>query len=269
MRRLTAFLCVLCVLLVRNAVHAELPKEIRVVSYNIHHGRGLDGKVDLKRIAEVIAAESPDIVALNEVDQGTRRTEGIDMPAELAALTNMEAVFIKNIDFEGGGYGNAVLTRLPIRRKENHKLPSHYEGEQRGVLELELGAADEEEPLIFLCTHLDYRPEDHERMASVKTIEDIAARHKGWPIILAGDLNARPDSAVLGAFGKTWKRANAKPIPTFPAANPQNQIDYVLVRPPARWETVEARVLEDAIASDHRGIVVVLRLKDAGNEATK
>lgn len=261
MHRSLEILCALCALLVITPAFAELPTEIRVVSYNIHHGEGLDGKVDLKRIAEVLLAESPDIVALNEVDQGTRRTKGIDMPAELAALTKMEAVFIKNIDFEGGGYGNAVLTRLPIRRKENHKLPSHYEGEQRGVLELELGDAEAKEPLIFLCTHLDYRPEDHERMASVKTIEDIAARHKGRPMILAGDLNARPDSAVLGEFGKTWKRANAEPIPTFPAAEPKNQIDYVLVRPPARWETVEARVLDDAIASDHRGIVVVLRLK--------
>ena len=261
MKKITTLLCVLCALCGENSSYAELPKEIRVISYNIHHGEGLDGKVDLKRIADVLMAESPDVVALNEVDQGTRRTKGVDMPAELAALTKMEAVFIKNIDFEGGGYGNAVLTRLPIRRQENHKLPSHYKGEQRGVLELELGDADEKEPLIFLCTHLDYRPEDHERMASVKTIEDVAARHKDWPTILAGDLNARPDSAVLGEFGKTWKRANAEPIPTFPAAEPKNQIDYVLVRPPARWETVEARVLEDAIASDHRGIVVVLRLK--------
>lgn len=260
MHRYLGLLCALGALLVITPAFAELPREIRVVSYNIHHGEGLDGKVDLKRIAEALLAESPDIVALNEVDQGTQRTKGVDMPAELAALTKMEAVFIKNIDFEGGGYGNAVLTRLPIRRKENHKLPSHYEGEQRGVLELELGEADAKEALIFLCTHLDYRPEDHERMASVKTIEDIAARHKDWPMILAGDLNARPDSAVLGEFGKTWKRANAEPIPTFPAAEPKHQIDYVLVRPPARWETVEARVLGEAVASDHRGIVVVLRL---------
>jgi endonuclease/exonuclease/phosphatase family metal-dependent hydrolase len=261
MSRFSPLLCVLCVLCGNSPASGELPQVIRVVSYNIHHGEGTDGKVDLKRIAAALLVEAPDIVALNEVDQGTDRTKGVDMPAELAALTKMEAVFIKNIDFQGGGYGNAVLTRLPIRRKENHKLPSHYEGEQRGVLELELGGADEKEPLIFLCTHLDYRPKDHERMASVKTIEDIVARHKDWPMILAGDLNAYPDSAVLGEFGKTWKRANVRPIPTFPAAEPKNQIDYVLVRPPARWETVEARVLNEPVASDHRGLVVVLRRK--------
>src|SRR5262245_43373982 len=85
-------------------VAEDLPREIRVLSYNIHHGRGLDDKVDLERIAEVILSVKPDLVAVQEVDQKARRTEGVDQPAELARLTKMEVVFGKNIDFEGGGY---------------------------------------------------------------------------------------------------------------------------------------------------------------------
>ena len=257
MPRFSFFLCVLCALCVENPARAEAPREIRVISYNIHHGEGLDGKIDLERIAKVLLAESPDLVGLNEVDQGTRRTHGVDMPAELARLTGMEAVFIKNIDFEGGGYGNAVLSRLRIVRRENHKLPSHYEGEQRGVLDLELG--DEDDAIRLLCTHLDFRPKDHERMASVQTIEEIVAQRPELPTILIGDLNAAPDSGVMAAFAKNWKRTNAEALPTFPAAEPKNQIDYILVRPPERWEVVETRVLDEAVASDHRGIIAVLR----------
>src|SRR5215510_13900586 len=85
-------------------VQAQLPSEIRVLTYNIHHGEGTDGKVDLPRIANVIKSVSPDIIALQEVDQGTARAGGIDQPAELARLTGMEVVFGRNIDYQGGGF---------------------------------------------------------------------------------------------------------------------------------------------------------------------
>src|SRR5678810_85346 len=91
----------------------------RVMTYNIHHGEGLDGKVDLLRIAELIKREGADIVALQEVDKGTQRTARRDFPEELAALTGMTAVFSNNFAFEGGEYGNAVLTRFPIKRWTN------------------------------------------------------------------------------------------------------------------------------------------------------
>ena len=90
-------------------------------------------------------AEKPDIIALQEVDQGTRRASRVDQPAEFARLTGMRVVFGRNIDFDGGGYGTAVLTRLPIRSSESVKLKSFYRRhakrhtEQRGVQVLELG----------------------------------------------------------------------------------------------------------------------------------
>ena len=210
-----AFLCGLCVLCVEKYSHAELPKEIRVVTYNIHHGEGTDGKFDLERIAQAINAEKPDLVGLNEVDQGTRRTKGVDIPAELARLTGMTAVFEKNIDYDGGKYGNAVLSRLPIVRHENHKLPSDYEGEQRGFLEVEVGDKDGE-TLLFVCTHLDYRPNDHERMASVATIEKLMAERAGKDVILVGDLNATPDSRVIAEFAKTWTAEQRQPAADLP-----------------------------------------------------
>ncbi len=256
------FLCALCVLCGKSTIAAaELPQEIRVISYNIHHGEGTDGRVDMERIAKVLNAESPHLVAVNEVDQGTNRTRKIDMPAELARLTGMKAVFEKNIDHDGGLYGNAVLSRLPIRRHKNHKLPSNYEGEQRGVLEVELGDedADKNETILFLATHLDYRSDDHERLASVKRIEEILSDRQNQPTILAGDLNATPDSRVIAEFGKNWTRANAKELFTFPAAKPEKQIDYVLVRPANRWKVIDARVLDEPVASDHRPVIAVLR----------
>jgi len=267
-RTATAF--VMAVQLADVAV-AALPEVIRVVTYNIRHGEGVDGKIDLPRIAKVLLAAEPDIVALQEVDQGTRRSGGVDQPAELARLTGMEVVFGRNIDFDGGGYGTAVLTQLPIRSHESIKLKSFYaptatNPEQRGVQVLELG--DDDGPRLWLlCTHLDYRPPDDERMASAKTINKLIANRGEDLMILAGDLNATPDSRVITEFAHDWKIAGAKTqadgnagrLLTFPAVKPDRWIDYVMVRPAERWAIVEVRVLDEPVASDHRALLAVLR----------
>jgi endonuclease/exonuclease/phosphatase family metal-dependent hydrolase len=253
---------------------AELPNEIRVVTYNIHHGEGTDRKTDLKRIANLLLAVEPHVVALQEVDQGTRRAGGVDQPAELAKLTGMQVVFGRNIDFDGGGYGTAVLTKLPVKSHKKEKLKSFYaptkeNPEQRGVQILELG--DEGEPgLLFLNTHLDYRPPNEERMASAKTINELVAKHGGRPAVLAGDLNATPESQPIEELRKQWqvvglqaeaKPSSALPILTFPAEKPDKWIDYVLVRPAEKWEVIEVRVIDEGVASDHRPLLAVLRRK--------
>jgi endonuclease/exonuclease/phosphatase family metal-dependent hydrolase len=255
-----AFLGILCCLCGDAAAQSQLPRQIRVLTYNIHHARGTDDKVDLERIASVIKGMNPDVAAIQEVDQGTARTERVDMPAELRRLTGMQALFARNIDFEGGGYGTAVLTRLPVKGNELHRLPSHYQGEQRGVHVVELGAG--EDTIVFFSTHLDYRPEDHERLASVEKIRTLMKPFGDAPMILAGDLNANPDSRVLQEFERDWKRANAEVAATFPSAAPAKQIDYILVRPAHRWRTIETGVLDEPAASDHRPLFALLELVD-------
>jgi endonuclease/exonuclease/phosphatase family metal-dependent hydrolase len=258
-----------------STAFGALPSEIRVVSYNIRHGEGMDGKIDLPRIAKAVLVAKPDIIAFEEVDQNTRRTHGVDQPAELARLTGMKAVFGRNIDFEGGGYGTAVLTNLPIRSSKSVKLKSYYaptkeNPEQRGVQVLELGATDGP-GLLFLCTHLDFRPPDNERMNSALTINELIKKRGSELAIIAGDFNATPDSRPIHEFAKEWKIAdpptradgsaekNSKPILTFPAEKPDRRIDYVMCRPANRWEIFEVRVLDERVASDHRPLLAVLR----------
>ena len=94
-----------------GAVRAHVGVRLRVLTYNIHHGEGVDGKLDLKRIAQVITSVDPDLVALQEVDRGTRRTQEIDQPAELAQLTKMHVVFGGNIRYQGGDLHARVVRR--------------------------------------------------------------------------------------------------------------------------------------------------------------
>ena len=235
-------------------------QRLRVLSYNIHHGEGVDGKLDLARIASVIRSVEPDIVALQEVDQKVARTQGVDQPEELARLTKMQVVFGGNIALQGGAYGNAVLSRLPILRHANHKLPCLDNGEQRGVLELQVELPGNSQPLRVLATHLDHRRSDQERMASAKMIHELTVKQTDLPALLIGDLNDTPESNVLSEFGKLWIRANEKPLSTIPVTKPTRQIDFILFRPKDRWIVTETKVLDEAIASDHRPILAVFEL---------
>jgi endonuclease/exonuclease/phosphatase family metal-dependent hydrolase len=256
-------LALACLALVGTSTSAQEPTRLRILSYNIRHGEGMDHKLDLARIAGVIKSVDPHVVALQEVDKGCKRTKGLDEPAELGELTGMTPIFDRNIPFQGGEYGNAVLSKLPIAGWKNLKLPSHYVGEQRGCLVVDLTAPDAKKtPFRFLATHIDYRSDDAERMDSVKTIARVIEDHPDVPAILAGDLNALPDTRVLAAFGETWTRTDSAPTLTFPADKPDRQIDYILVRPAPRWKVVELRVLDEPVASDHRPLFAVLELAD-------
>lgn len=231
---------------------------LRVLSYNIHHAAGVDARLDVERIAKVILSVKPDIVALQEVDKGVERSKRADQPAELARLTKMNVVFGKNINFGGGEYGNAVLSRFPIGGSTNHKLPNIDDGEQRGVLDVTLRVPDGR--VRLLATHFDHRRDEAERRASAEAVNRLLEKDRKLPTLLAGDLNAVPTSDTLKTLERSWKLANKKESFTVPVKEPKRQIDYVLFAPVGAWSVIETRVLPEATASDHRAILAVLEV---------
>jgi endonuclease/exonuclease/phosphatase family metal-dependent hydrolase len=239
---------------------AEPLVRVRVLSYNIHHGEGQDFVVDLQRIARVISSVNPELVALQEVDSHVRRTELLDQPAVLARLTDMHVAFGHNIPHEGGLYGNAVLSRWPILKAENHRLPSCYVGEQRGVLEVTIQPPGVETPLLLLATHFDYRPRSAERWLSARLINELITARGDVPALLVGDLNDTPASRTLSELEKRWRQANRWNALTYPVDNPHKQIDYVMMYPRTQWRIIETRVLDEQLASDHRPLLAVLEL---------
>ncbi|QDT33270.1 endonuclease/exonuclease/phosphatase family protein [Thalassoglobus polymorphus] len=244
--------------------HSAEPTRLRILSYNIHHAEGVDRKLDVERIARVILSVKPDVVALQEVDQKVKRTDNIDQPAELARLTEMNIVFGANIELQGGHYGNAVLSRFPITQHKNHLLPNIDDSEQRGVIEAEIRLPKPNQSLLLFATHLDFRADERERLASAKFINELIADHAQHPALLAGDLNATPDSETLKLFERKWTRTNEVPMATVPVNQPRRQIDFILHRPANRWKVVEFKVLDEAVASDHRAIFAVLELQPDG-----
>lgn len=239
---------------------APEPVAVRLVCWNIHHGRGLDDRVDPDRIAAELRALGADLVCLQEVDVGVQRSGRLDLPRELGARLGFHAAFGKNIDFQGGDYGNAVLSRWPIAEQRNHHYRMLRPGEQRGLLQVrvEVGGRG----LCVLCTHLDWRPDDAERRSNVQEIQQRCTESRAARVVVAGDFNDLPGGAVhrelgaafIDAFAAVGKGDGA----SYPAAAPTKRIDWVLLR--GEVQPVAARVAESR-ASDHRPVVVNLVLR--------
>jgi endonuclease/exonuclease/phosphatase family metal-dependent hydrolase len=229
--------------------------ELRVLTWNIHHGEGMDGKLDLARIGRVIREARPDVVALQEVDVRTARLQGRDTVRELERLTGMRGVFGASMAFQGGGYGNAILVNGTVLGSRVFPIGASEGMEPRSILMTEMRPYRCSLDLAFLSTHFDHKSEE-DRMAGA----GLANLPIGLPAILAGDLNAPPDDLVIGTLLQQWSSAGGPGLATSPADAPKQQIDYVLYRPAARWKVVELKVVAEAVASDHRPLLAVLRL---------
>jgi endonuclease/exonuclease/phosphatase family metal-dependent hydrolase len=240
--------------LASRAAVADTP--LRVLSYNIHHGRGTDGVVDLERIAGVIRGCAADVVLLQEVDDRTERTGGIDQTAELARLTGLHGEFGRQIDFQGGRYGQAILSRTSLEEPRVHVLPGDPDRETRIAFSVRTVVAGRS--LVIVGTHLHHR-DPAARLEQARTI--VALDLGGGPAILGGDLNAAPGSEPLAALLESWRSTTDEPQPTFPAGEPTRQIDFILYRAAGVLEPGEARVLDEPAASDHRPILAEFRVR--------
>jgi len=236
---------------------------LRVLSYNIRHGLGMDGKWDLDRLAEAIGKASPDLVALQEVDQGTRRSKGLDEVRFLAEKAGFFGAFGKAMNQHGGEYGEGLLSRKPLLAIEVHHLPAAKGYEPRALLEGRVRPWKDGPEILFFGTHLDHLSEA-QRLAQAKEINRIVKHYGDTPMILAGDMNALSGGPTMKEFFREWTPAALGAGPTFPADKPSRKIDYVLFRPASRWKVLHAQVLEEALASDHRPLLVVLELLPPG-----
>jgi endonuclease/exonuclease/phosphatase family metal-dependent hydrolase len=239
---------------------AETPT-LRLLSYNIHHGRGTDGAIDLPRIAAVITRTQPDLVALQELDRQTRRSGGVDQAARLGELTGMQFVFGQALEYDGGQYGEAILSRWQFRETRLHPLPADPGFEPRAALACRVAWSPGRD-LWFVATHLDHTHADGQRRAQLREIVRLFPADGPTPVLLAGDLNATPESPVLELLRPAWMSAGGGP--TWPSAEPRKQLDYVFLRRSDAWHVEGVESIDQQVASDHRPLLVVLQWRPAG-----
>ncbi|WP_426570652.1 endonuclease/exonuclease/phosphatase family protein [Aquihabitans sp. McL0605] len=225
---------------------------MRVVSFNIHHGTvGRKGPVDPERLGAVCAAFDADVIALQEVDEGTVRAKGRDLAAAAAEAAGMEHVFGSSQRLLGGRYGNALLVRGEIHETAVTRLPkvprTRFWQEQRTVLEARVTAAQTE--LWVASTHLAVKAWNNEPQLDF-LLEHVRSRPA--PLLVLGDFNREgsaitphlPDGLRLAAHG-----------PTFPVHEPRRMIDHLIHSSVVTVRKAEVRSTE---MSDHAALVIDL-----------
>ncbi|WP_369139724.1 endonuclease/exonuclease/phosphatase family protein [Modestobacter versicolor] len=248
---------------------------VRLVTFNVHHGVGDDGRHDLARVARVLDDADADVICLQEVDRHFGgRSEHVDQALLLAEALDRELVWSPSIDRPGSGeshrrqYGNAVLSRLPVRGSHVHRLPGG--GEPRSAVHVEVATAAG--PLQVVATHLS-SGSAADRAAQAAAVCALRTGEGAW--VLAGDLNADARAAELrvlrAGLADAWelaadRRDQARRFSlrggrglTHPARRPRVRIDQVWVSPEVT--VTGARVLDGSTSSDHHPLLVDLELR--------
>lgn len=231
---------------------------LRVITYNIRHGAPIhQANIQLKGIAAAINAQKPDLVALQEVDSMTGRAP-VDEAKELGKLTGMNYFFSKTINFQGGEYGDAILSRYPILAVQHDELsmpdPS---GEARavGIITIEPFPGVK---INFATTHLDLKKNN--RIAEINQLITIS-KQSAYPLILAGDFNATPGSKEIEMLKKEFTFACDTNCPlTFPSDKPSIAIDYIILNPAAseKFHVKSYTAGQRTLASDHLPLIEYL-----------
>ncbi|UCC72526.1 MAG: endonuclease/exonuclease/phosphatase family protein [Gemmatimonadota bacterium] len=259
-RRLFSLLAIVAVLAGAAGGSAQDATTLRILAYNIKHGEGMDDVVDLERAARVIRELEADIVALQEIDSAVERTSRVDQASVLGRLTGMHSAFGGFFDYQGGRYGMALLSKRPFEEVVNHRLPDG--AEPRTALAARIRVGEPPQEMVVVGIHLYATAE--ERYAQAARLVELLAEESA-PLILAGDFNSRPGSDVIALLASSWQipKKGADHL-TFPADAPDRQIDYIMYRPRERFEVASLRVIDEPLVSDHRPVLIELRLLDAG-----
>lgn len=199
-------------------------QSIRVMTYNIQYGKGLDGIQDLNRIAEIIKESNADIIGLQEVERLSSRSNFINQTKFLAEKLNMYAVFSPALKIGTFQYGNAVLSRFPIIDAQKVSIKSQQE--PRNILMTKIDLFGQE--IVFISTHLGLS--QAERLEHVNKIITSLTPHN-LPTILVGDWNSRPNSKevqkIKAILNDNHQLAGSNKGYTFPSKQAEARIDYI------------------------------------------
>ncbi len=260
------FLLLLFMISAQEISYAQ--QEFKVMTYNIYHGENPTepGTSNLEDIADLIQKIQPDLVALQEVDSLTGRSASLNngvpqnLVEELAQMTGMHGYFGKAIDYDGGGYGEGILSREPVQIRKV-MLPIPNGGEDRAMLIAETTMSNGE-TFLFAGTHLCHQfPEN--RLAQAEKINEVF-EEIDQPSILVGDLNFVPDSKPYQTIENVWvdiAKNSGTVEPTISFENPTRRIDYIfgLKKSFSQFEIVDINVLNVGF-SDHMPIVATIRV---------
>ncbi len=232
--------------------------EGRAVSYNIKHGHGNDDVVDLVRSADVLQRYAADFIGLQEVDENTARCGAVNQASWLGERLGYHAAFGPFMDYDGGRYGLAILTRHPIVRTQVLRLKTGNEPRVALLVDVRL---PDDRVLSVINLHFDWVNDDGFRFAQAQEVARFL-KTLDTPYILLGDFNDGPDSRTLALF-KALAAEAKKPVAdrySFSSIQPEKEIDFLFAAPAARWKFPRVFLGDEPVVSDHRPLIVDLHL---------
>lgn len=241
---------------------------LRVLSYNIHRAIGVDRRFRPERVASIIEYYNPDIAMLQEVDEGAPRSRELDLARELAKALGFEHFAIgHNVRLRKGRYGNATLSRWPIRRERNIDLTIGFmrrRGCQHTRIAIKTPSGATRRLEVFNL-HLGLSARERERQVSLLVrSKEFAALPFGVATLVAGDTNdwrslLRPLFVEMLGFRSATggNDARERAVATFPSFFPQGALDRVYYRGPLRLVAARpCRLALSRVASDHLPVIV-------------
>lgn len=252
MRRI---LIILCFLLCQSL---SAQTELKILSMNIKEGaKFADHKA--APYAEIILEEKPDFVALQEVDYCTVRNGGIDWLNDLAQATGMMPYYCKSFDYQGGGYGVAILSKYPFYKAE--KIVSVIEGAKEPRATGWVYVCLQSGQIVRVgSTHLALESAEITTKNMADVNKKIFAEDTTTPTLLIGDYNAAPDSDPIEYFKLKWSCVSSGIGNTIPSDKPTRCLDYIMGYPKAVWTMKSHKILARPDLSDHCFIVATVSL---------
>lgn len=229
----------------------------RVMCYNIHHcdpPYNTGEATEIDTIIGVIAKQNPDIVALQEVDVYTTRSgSNVHQAKVIAERLGMYYFFAPAIDYQGGKYGVAILSKYPLSENSLIQLPRPDTSGEKRVLATSKITLPGGVVIRFGCTHLDLKVEN--RQAQIDKVNELALL-ESLPYIIAGDFNANESSLIINRLDQVFTRTCTNCPLTSPARSPKNAIDYIAYRDTQnKLEHTSHKAVNETYASDHRPLV--------------
>ena len=247
--------------------------ELKIMSYNVHACKGADGKVSPERIAEVIAAHNPDILALQEIDS----RDNVHQAKVIADLLSMNFYYHSSVMLKTGLHGNAIMSRFDLKLIKRGSLPNLARTpflEKRGIIWAEINAYGRK--LQVINTHLSlFQPEGMMQAKYLLGKDWLGSAAGAGPVMLCGDFNSHINSRIYKTIGRQLKSIHFhapgyKHLRTFPSLFPIGLVDHIFLSEGVKALNIEApKTGLERVASDHLPLIANIRIEEIQDKKKK
>ena len=240
----------------KEKIEVNGKQQLTVMSYNVRHCSppANPDYIDVAAIAGIIRDSGAELIGLQEIDVNNERSgKNLHQARALADLTGMYFYFSKSIEYRGGAYGTAILSKYPISEEATVILPGK-EGTEQRTLSLVTVTLPDGNKIRVGNTHLDYTADENALAQAEVIVKSLI--NESRPVFLTGDFNVVQSSRTFRYLNEYFRSScEVNCPPTIPADSPEKAIDFIFYSTPWKMEVSMHEVLHEPTASDHRPVL--------------